>query len=454
MFITLKRHTDWATKLTRHNNNIDRSSIIKPVLIGTLLLNVSLAILLCTSIFVFENWHVVERLYIVLIATAYSSICLYLFSINKLVLSSVGVILYFFAGATLISLSWGLNVPFSILLYSFVILLSSIMLGPKFVIPTTGIVATTLFSNQLLIGLGIVTVDTSHLSQPSDFFDVATYSAIFGVFSVLGWASGSKLENLIIDLSRARKKLKAQNKIIQNELEEEKRHLQLAQIEELVILQQFADLGQNTSIILHELANQLSVIALDDKSVSKKDKVMDIDITIKEVEKLIKNANNKLKPHAAQLFAIGSLIDKHIETFRYHANKNKIKILYKNLLNEDNVMVFGDPYRLEQIITILINNAFEAYTDSNTISRRQIEVLIKNDKQSIFIQIKDYGKGMNEKQRNEIFTNIQSSKSNGHGIGLYVSGHIIRRHFRGSIKLESFKKPTTFIITLPITSPQ
>lgn len=430
---------------------IDRSNITWVVLVGTVGLNVSLLILILFSIFILNNHHIYYRGLILGVALVYSTLCLWLHWKQYTYQASLGIVFYYLFGATLLAVMWGVNLPFAILLYCFSILLSGVILGSRYVMPVATLVAIALFIVQFLISTNVLVIDTAHFRENSSYSDVATYAIIFGIIALLGWASGHKLEALITDLSKARRKLRAQNLMIRNELEEEKKRLRESQIEELVTLQQFADLGQNTTVILHELANQLATISLDIEDGSDSERLGNIKETIKEVEHLIAEANAKLKTHEPESFDVENRLQIHLEKFKYQTAKAKVKLHFHSAGKIPHpLLVYGDPYRLEQVVTILINNSLEAYAKLNRIMKRGIDVTLVSSDTSVIIQVRDFGTGIPESVSRDIFTSNRTTKANGHGIGLYVSRHIIRDHFHGSIKLLSSTKGTCFEITLPL----
>jgi two-component system, OmpR family, phosphate regulon sensor histidine kinase PhoR len=113
------------------------------------------------------------------------------------------------------------------------------------------------------------------------------------------------------------------------------------------------------------------------------------------------------------------------------------------------VVVKGDPFRLEQLFTNLIDNAIK-YTEEGGIT-----VTIESDRQNAVISITDTGIGIPKEHIERIFERFyvvdksRSRKLGGTGLGLSIVKHITNLH-KGSIAVSS--RPysgTTFTVTLP-----
>ncbi len=113
-------------------------------------------------------------------------------------------------------------------------------------------------------------------------------------------------------------------------------------------------------------------------------------------------------------------------------------------------VVEGDEVRIRQVIDNLLSNAIKYSPDGGT-----IEVGGKFDNEHIMIYVRDEGIGMTETERERLFErfyrvdNALSRKTEGTGLGLYLSRAIVEAH-GGTIDVES--KPgrgSTFYFKLP-----
>ncbi|GAB3918316.1 PAS domain-containing sensor histidine kinase [Mucilaginibacter boryungensis] len=114
------------------------------------------------------------------------------------------------------------------------------------------------------------------------------------------------------------------------------------------------------------------------------------------------------------------------------------------------LMVHGNPERLEQVLMNLVSNATK-YSDEGG---RIIVKAVKLDGH-VRVSVTDFGIGLSEEQREKIFERFyrvedKSFSTSGLGMGLYISSEIIKHH-KGVINVESqLKKGSTFYFELPL----
>ena len=113
-------------------------------------------------------------------------------------------------------------------------------------------------------------------------------------------------------------------------------------------------------------------------------------------------------------------------------------------------MIYGDKYRIGQVIVNLLTNAIK-YSPDNTL----ITLKLKEQRDLIYVSVKDYGIGIAKDEQSRIFNryyrtkNVQKKRSEGLGLGLYITNQIIKHH-SGKIWVQSkLGKGSTFAISLP-----
>ncbi len=141
------------------------------------------------------------------------------------------------------------------------------------------------------------------------------------------------------------------------------------------------------------------------------------------------------------------LLEKAIKLI--HANYSERDVQFKNLVKQKNtVLVIGDYEKLLDILNALLNNAVKFSPPHS-----KIVVAIELKDRTIFIHIKDKGKGIPKKDIPKIFEgfykhNIEQYKE-GMGVGLLLAKHIIEYH-KGKLSIISEEnKGTTITIELP-----
>ncbi len=114
----------------------------------------------------------------------------------------------------------------------------------------------------------------------------------------------------------------------------------------------------------------------------------------------------------------------------------------------DDIRIYGDPVRLEQVFTNLFKNALDAMPGGG-----HFHVAVTRLNSEVQIILKDTGIGMSEAILDKIWEPFFTTKRRGTGLGLSTVHRIIQAH-RGTISVESVPdKGTTFTIRLPIQSP-
>jgi len=149
------------------------------------------------------------------------------------------------------------------------------------------------------------------------------------------------------------------------------------------------------------------------------------------------------------IFSINDLLEQIYRMFSLKAIEKKISL---SIEVEKSVpkMMFGDEYRIRQIIINLVGNAVKFTSEG------YVRLLCRYKKKSIFIKIKDTGIGIESENFQKIFSafsqgdNSISRVFGGSGLGLAITKRILDK-INGEISFES--KPgrgSTFNVMIPI----
>ncbi len=107
---------------------------------------------------------------------------------------------------------------------------------------------------------------------------------------------------------------------------------------------------------------------------------------------------------------------------------------------------------IEQVILNLLNNASYAMADKKSDDPPQIILRVKDEKETLRIEVEDNGPGMDEETMKRVFEPFFTTKpvGKGTGLGLSVSYMIITNNHQGKMEIESEPgSGTKFIIQLP-----
>lgn len=152
-------------------------------------------------------------------------------------------------------------------------------------------------------------------------------------------------------------------------------------------------------------------------------------------------------------FSLPERIEMCVQSFTYKAQEKGLTLQYKNCWKED-MAIIGDPYRINQVMNNLINNAIK-FTEKGSVL---VETRLKERHESkMFIEfvVADTGVGIPEDKQQEIFEPfVQASSSvsrlhGGTGLGLSICTDLINM-MGGQLQLESVEgKGSVFHFVLP-----
>jgi len=114
---------------------------------------------------------------------------------------------------------------------------------------------------------------------------------------------------------------------------------------------------------------------------------------------------------------------------------------------ESNLMVWGDVGELEMVVVNVLSNAINAL--STQTGSRVIRTTLRQSGDQVIVDIQDNGPGIPEDRHTDIFNLFHTSKSQGLGVGLWLSRAIMENH-TGQINLvTSTECGTLFSLQLP-----
>ena len=155
-------------------------------------------------------------------------------------------------------------------------------------------------------------------------------------------------------------------------------------------------------------------------------------------------------------FDLNQTIKQVIEDHQKEAQDKAVKIVFESKKNVPTTM-YADEARLQQVMNNLLSNAIN-FTKNGTITitayKAQVDTDSENneqDKESIVVEIKDTGTGINPEMLPRMFEKFATRSESGTGLGLYISKSIVDSH-GGKIWAYNNRdgKGATFTFTLPI----
>jgi signal transduction histidine kinase len=143
------------------------------------------------------------------------------------------------------------------------------------------------------------------------------------------------------------------------------------------------------------------------------------------------------------------LIDKCVSLMDWEMRHTNVEI--EHFHNNQNTTINGDELMLQQVLVNLIRNGMDANTESK-ISDSKIKITTSVNNNYAEISIEDNGKGLTDKEAEDLFIPFASKKSTGMGIGLNICRSFIELH-KGKLWLTRNKqRGCTSHIMLPLKS--
>ncbi|MFD0941488.1 sensor histidine kinase [Pedobacter boryungensis] len=144
-------------------------------------------------------------------------------------------------------------------------------------------------------------------------------------------------------------------------------------------------------------------------------------------------------------FDLHKTIEDILETFRYNTTSHIISFTGV----EEQLMVYGDQQRIEQVIINLFNNAIKYSPHA-----QQVFVSLEVNKDQAIVIVKDNGIGLSKQQQKGIFKRFFRAEGVAHiaglGLGLYISKEIIDRHQGSFIVKSEVGVGSEFGFTIPL----
>jgi signal transduction histidine kinase len=149
-------------------------------------------------------------------------------------------------------------------------------------------------------------------------------------------------------------------------------------------------------------------------------------------------------------FDILDLLKEVVEMMQYGNLTHKIKI--NCILNQ--LSVYADKQRIEQVITNLISNAIKYSPNTD-----RVIITISETETEAIVSVQDFGFGIRQDQQVHVFSRFYRAADlapyiSGLGIGLYISEDIISRH-NGTLSVQSkYGIGSTFSFKIPKDQPE
>lgn len=429
----------------------NREFVLNVILAGTSFI-MSLSLLALLLSLALGN-HVVVRLAGVVCMAAVVGGIYFLSRLGRFKAAAYAVVGLYLLIAVLVALSWGVSLPVAVLLFGLVIVLAGILLGAKFSLYGALVAVGAVVVIKVLDEQGIFRPDTSWTSDPSNGGTLGGFVLVFGIIAVVSWLFNYRMERSLHRAERAEKALKRQKQMLERTVEKRTQELQTAQLEKVQELYKFAELGQLSTALMHDLANHLTTLTLDIESLGAEHRssmLQRAKRSMRYIDDMVLQVRDQLRGKGrAHVFSVAAEVKAVMSILRHKADQAGVEVTWQTPKQSSAVLRSkGETLRFRQMLANIISNAIDAYDPSKTQKDRRVLVQAERKGKKIIITVEDWGRGIDQKLKSKLFEPFYGHKKGGLGLGLFIAKQIAHDHFSGDITIKAAKRHTIFTISV------
>jgi len=219
----------------------------------------------------------------------------------------------------------------------------------------------------------------------------------------------------------------------------------------------------------HEIRNPLTTIAgsvyLMQKTTLNEDQKSMIDAiktssdllreTVNDILDMTKVENQQIEVLNIVAFTPYHELRETVEAMQFIAIRKGISLSFSFYGPED-AMIYGDPFRLKQVVLNLVGNAVKFTDQGKVVVEAILSEDLLDDTKELQVSVKDTGIGIDLEKQGKLFTKYYQADKNhargGSGLGLYICHQLIKLQ-KGNISVQSEKgKGSEFRFTIPYKS--
>ncbi len=218
--------------------------------------------------------------------------------------------------------------------------------------------------------------------------------------------------------------------------------------EKIAQLYRLAEFGRLAAGLFHDLINPLTSISLYLEKINSpnstnpeqaKDYLTKAIESSKRIERLTQAMRRQLQhQRTKEHFSVNEGIRQAIYLIAHKAWLGKVHVSFND---PKEIVAFGDPLKLHQVLVNLLSNAIDSYADIKRAPgrKRKVAILLTQKESEIILTVRDWGCGMGKQVRDNIFQTFYTTKLDGAGlgIGLSTTKDIIEKELNGTIQVKS-----------------
>jgi signal transduction histidine kinase len=429
------------------------------VLTGSYLLVAAISFLLIISLSL-HHVHARGSLFVCAIALLYLITTQRLMKLDHNHIAAYMLVMFYAMLASGIVWVWGINTPIALLIFALVIILAGILLTAYHALLAAALSGIVLLTVQTMVTYKQYMPNMSWSGRASSYGDALGYCIVFAMLALVSWLYNREMERSLAKATHAETALRKQKAMLNIQVEKRTAELRSAQFLEIQQMYRFMELGQLGVMLLHDLANYLTALALEIDALKSRQHAKTIARArqiMRYLEGVVSSTRDRLHGGTQkQTFDLVCATSDALKLLEYRAARANVTIDWQ--APKRTCMYTADPMCYCQVVAIITGNAIDAYK-TLVISAipgggQIVQVSLRRHKTDITLTIGDWGVGLTKTQREHLFEPHGSTKKTGLGIGLYIAKQTVEMQLSGTIQLNPQSGHTEFIIKLPLPREQ
>ena len=202
-------------------------------------------------------------------------------------------------------------------------------------------------------------------------------------------------------------------------------------VDQLLLADRHASLGQMSAAIVHEIRNPLGAIrgaaeAIESIVPREHEKAEFLTIIKREVERLnglVTDFLNFARPRSPELLPTPphEIVESVVKLANKQAEQARVKIVVD--VADSLPFVLMDAEKMKQVLLNLILNAIEAMPEGG-----RLTISAKQQAEELSLAVRDTGKGIDPAVREKLFSPFVTTKTRGTGLGLAIAHRLVEQH--------------------------
>lgn len=371
------------------------------------------------------------------------------------------IVAYAFIGtlfvASLYSLfSWGVVNAQGLLLLVFVIIMSGVVVGTRMAF---GILIISFFTLFVLSYLQINSILETDISKNGilGYGDTTVYVVTLAVIALVAWLFNKEIEKSLARARKSEMELKEEKNLLEQRVEKRTAELKKAQLEKTIHLYKFAEYGRITSGLLHDISNPLMSVLLnleDLKRNGNSENLPRINKAVKNIDRIkniITSGREQIQEQEVNTyFSIDDEVARVLQMLSFKAKK--VGVVF-DVMPYSPTKINGNQLKFYRLMVYLVSNAIDSYEHIFNSNDRKVLIAFCKKGHLVRIMVQDWGIGIKEEHKDEIFKPFFTTKSlgEGTGIGLSICKEITEKDFNGNLSVKSkVGEGSTFVVDIPV----